>query len=121
MVLAVSRSNGLDAEVRKNEHHGLVMLAGELDAATAGRLFDTLAELAREGSSTSPSTSLNSISSTPPVVSVLVAEHKRAESMGGELIIFSPRPRVREVFEATALNEYFNIRPTKGKLGGCCG
>jgi hypothetical protein len=67
MVLAVSRSNGLDAEVRKNEHHGLVMLAGELDAATAGRLFDTLAELAREGSSTSPSTSLNSISSTPPV------------------------------------------------------
>lgn len=49
LALAVSRTNGLDAEIRKNEHHGLVMLAGELDTATAGQLFETLAELAREG------------------------------------------------------------------------
>jgi anti-anti-sigma regulatory factor len=48
-----------------------------------------------------------------PDLSVLVPEHKRTESMGGELIIFSPRPRVRKVFEATGLDEYFNIRPTK--------
>jgi anti-anti-sigma factor len=44
---------------------------------------------------------------------VIVAEHKRVESMGGELIIFSPRPRVRKVLEVTGLGNYLNIRPGK--------
>ncbi len=121
MVLAVSRSIGLDADIRTAEQHGLVMLAGELDAATAGQLFDTLAELAREGviHVSLNLAELDFIDSTG--ISVLVAEHKRAESMGGELIIFSPRPRVRKIFEVTGLGEYFNLRPAKGELGRCQG
>jgi anti-sigma B factor antagonist len=112
MALAVSRSNWhFDAEIRKCEHHGLVMLAGELDTATAGQLYEMFAELAREGIRhiALNLAELDFIDSTG--MSVLVTEHKRAQSMGGELIIFSPKRPVRKAFEVTGLNEYLNIRP----------
>ena len=89
------------------------MLDGELDTATAGQLFEMFAELAREGIKhvALNLAELDFIDSTG--ISVVVAEHKRVESMGGELIIFSPRPRVRKVLEVTGLGNYLNIRPGK--------
>jgi anti-sigma B factor antagonist len=44
-------------------------------------------------------------------LSILVSEHKRAESMNGELIIFSPSPDLRALFQISALDSYLNIRP----------
>ena len=116
MAQAVPRTNWLDTEIRRCKVHAWVMLEGELDASTAGQLFETFAELAREGIMhvALDLTGLDFIESTG--ISVLVAEHKRAESMGGELIIFSPLPLVRRVFEATRLGEYFDIRPARGML-----
>ena len=89
------------------------MLDGELDTATAAQLFEMFAELAREGIKhvALNLAELEFIDSTG--ISVVVAEHKRVDSMGGELIIFSPRPRVRKVLEVTGLGNYLNIRPGK--------
>jgi anti-anti-sigma factor len=113
LTLLVSREKSLDTEIRQVEHHALVMLDGELDTATAAQLFEMFAELAREGIKhvALNLAELDFIDSTG--ISVVVAEHKRVESMGGELIIFSPRPRVRKVLEVTGLGNYLNIRPGK--------
>ncbi len=46
-------------------------------------------------------------------LSILVSEHKRAESMNGELIIFSPSTQLRELLQITGLDSYLNIRPNK--------
>ena len=101
----------LDSEVRRSDDHALIMLAGELDASTAGALYVQLAELAALGVR---HVSLNLAELTfmdSTGLSVVVTEHKRVESMGGELIIFSPCDRVRRVFEVTGLCDLLNIRP----------
>jgi anti-anti-sigma factor len=101
----------LHSEVRRSDDHALIMLAGELDTSTAGQLYIRLAELARLGVRhvALNLAELTFLDSTG--LSVLVSEHKRVESMGGELIVFSPCPRVRRVFEITGLSGYLNLRP----------
>jgi anti-anti-sigma factor len=90
------------------------MLAGELDTSTAGTLYGQFAGLAAEGIRhvALNLAELSFMDSTG--LSVVVAEHKRVESMGGELIIFSPRSGVRRLFEMTGLRDYLNIRPLMG-------
>ena len=44
-------------------------------------------------------------------LSILIAAHKRSESMNGELIIFSPPTDLRRLFQISGLNTYLNIRP----------
>jgi anti-sigma B factor antagonist len=111
MALEVTSTELLDTEVRELGRHALVVLAGELDASTAGRLYERFAELARNDVNhvTVNVEGLTFIDSTG--ISVMVAEHKRAESMNGEMILLSPRPVVRRVIEVTGLNHYLNIRP----------
>ncbi len=87
------------------------MLAGELDASTAGALYMQLAELAKLGVR---HVALNLAELTfmdSTGLSVMIAEHNRVESMGGELIIFSPCDCVRRVFEVTGLCGFLNVRP----------
>jgi len=114
MTLVGKREELLKTEVRlAANHHALVMLQGELDASTAGLLFQRFGDLAREGIS---HVALNLAELTfidTTGLSVIVAAHKRTETMGGELIIFSPRPTVRRMFEMTGLIDYLNIRPAK--------
>jgi anti-sigma B factor antagonist len=100
-----------DSEVRRSNDHALITLVGELDTSTAGTLYELLAQLAAEGVRhiALNLAQLTFIDSTG--ISVVVTEHKRAESMGGELIILSACPRVRRVFELTGLGDYLNLRP----------
>jgi anti-anti-sigma factor len=104
-------SQSFDSEVRRSNDHALITLVGELDTSTAGTLYEQLAQLAAEGVRhiALNLAELTFIDSTG--ISVVVTEHKRAESMGGELIILSPCPRVRRVFELTGLGDYLNLRP----------
>jgi anti-anti-sigma factor len=113
MALVVSRTELLDTEIRRSDQHALVMLDGELDLSTAPQLYEQFAELAREGIKhvSLNLAELDFMDSTG--LSVILAEHKRVDSLGGELTIFSPRPMVRRLFEVTALDRYFTIRPTK--------
>ena len=91
----------------------MVILIGEIDLSTVGQLYEDLAELAHEGVC---HVSLNVAEVTfmdSTGLSLLVTEHKRMESMKGELILFSPSRLVRRLFEISGLDSYLNIRPKR--------
>ncbi len=105
------RGKLLETVVQNAGTHALVALAGELDVSTVGALYEQLAALAAEGVC---HVSLNMAEVTfidSTGLSLLVTEHKRAESMNGELIIFSPSSDLRMLFEICGLDSYFDIRP----------
>ncbi len=118
MALLISReefgaADLLETEIRRVETHALVMLAGEVDVSTVGQLYEELAALAHEGVC---HVALNLAEVTfmdSTGLSVLVTEHKRMESMKGELIIFRPSRDLRRLFQITGLDDYFNIRPRR--------
>jgi stage II sporulation protein AA (anti-sigma F factor antagonist) len=119
MALVIARKESLTIEVRACGEHALVIVAGEVDLSTVGGLYDQFAALSHEGVrhvclNLAEVTYMDSTG-----LSVVVAEHKRVESMGGELIIFSPRAMVRRLFDVTGLNGYLNVRPMSaaGSLG----
>jgi anti-anti-sigma factor len=106
----------LATEIRKAEPaHALVMLAGELDASNVGQLYEQLAQLTREGARhiALNLAELEFIDSTG--LSAIIAAHKRAEALGGELIIFSPPQSIRRLFTVTGIDTYLNIRPKNPK------
>jgi anti-anti-sigma factor len=71
------------------------MLYGDRDLATAARLDEQFAELA-QGGIRHVALNLAELDFLDCAgLSVFIAEHKRVESLGGGLIIFSPCHRVR--------------------------
>lgn len=117
MALDVRRSAPLSTEIRGSKGHALVILAGELDVSTAGGLYEELAALTREGviHVALDLTELEFIDSTG--ISVLIAEHKRTASAGGELIILTPHHNVRRVFEVAGLIDVLDILPPQASNG----
>jgi anti-sigma B factor antagonist len=116
LALRVSRNGILETEIRKGEsQHALVMLAGELDTSTVPQLYEELAGLTREGVRhiAIDLAELDFADSTG--LSALIAAHKRAEAMGGELILFSPNRDIRRLFEVTGIDSYFNLKPPNGR------
>jgi anti-sigma B factor antagonist len=109
--LRVDQKDPLDAQICASDRHALVTLSGDLDLATAHTLAAQLAELAaKEVRHVAMDLSaLEFVDSSG--LSLFVAEHQRVELLGGELIIFSPRPQVRRLFEATGLDSLFTVRP----------
>jgi anti-sigma B factor antagonist len=103
----------LETEIRRVGTHALVILVGEIDLSTVGQLYEELAALAHAGVC---HVSLNLAEVTfmdSTGLSLLVTEHKRMESMKGELILFSPSRLVRRLFEISGLDSYLNIRPKR--------
>ena len=119
MVLEIRRNALLNPEIRRAENHALVLLSGELDASTAGQLYEQLAELTRDGvvHVDLDLSGLEFMDSTG--LSVVVAEHKRTNASGGELMILSPQSQVRRLLEITGLTGILQIRPDEqdGTLG----
>ncbi len=112
MTLDVQRGAApLDTEIRGCKSHALVILTGELDTSTAGQLYEELAALTREGivHVALDLTRLEFIDSTG--ISVVIAEHKRTAAAGGELIILTPHPQARKVFEVTGLMNVLHVLP----------
>lgn len=111
MTLDVRRSTPLTTEIRGSKGHALVILSGELDVSTAGGLYEEFAALTREGVShvALDLTDLEFIDSTG--ISVIIAEHKRTASAGGELIILTPHHNVRRVFEVAGLMDVLDVLP----------
>jgi anti-anti-sigma factor len=123
VVLEIRRSALLNPEIRRAENHALVLLSGELDASTAGQLYEQLAELTRDGvvHVALDLSGLEFLDSTG--LSVVIAEHKRTNASGGELVILSPQSQVRRLFEITGLMGILQIRPEEedGTLGDAAG
>jgi anti-anti-sigma factor len=111
MTLVVRRHARLTPEVRSVADHAVVTLVGDLDASTAGLLYEQFAALTREGAMhvALDLEGLSFMDSTG--LSVIIAEHKRTTSLGGELIIYSPQEPVRKLFEMTGLMELLDVLP----------
>jgi anti-anti-sigma factor len=113
--LRISRNDEiLETEIRKAPpEHALIMLAGELDASNVSRLYEEFADLARAGIRhiSLNLAELEFVDSTG--LSAIIAAHKRAVKLGGELIIFSPQPQIRNLFAVSGIDDYLNIRPPK--------
>jgi anti-sigma B factor antagonist len=110
---AGSSSPLLDLEVHDFGTSALVVLAGEVDASTVGELYERFAELAREGVC-HIALNLSDVSFMDSTgLSVLVSEQKRVESVGGEVVMFSPSRQVRKLFSITGLDSFFVVRPRR--------
>jgi anti-anti-sigma factor len=98
-------------DIRSVGNHALVVVVGEIDVSTVGSLYEQFACLARQGVChvALDRAGVSFIDSTG--ISLLVTEHKRAESMRGELIVFSPSPQLRRMIQMVGLDTYFNMRP----------
>lgn len=119
MGLAIARQEPLETEIRVTGVHALVMLAGEVDVSTVESLYEELAALAREGVC---HVALNLAEVTfmdSTGLALLVSEHKRSESMGGELIVFSPSRGIRRLFEVAGMDSFFNVRPKMAHNSSC--
>jgi stage II sporulation protein AA (anti-sigma F factor antagonist) len=109
--LLTARGELLTIDVRKSDVHAPVMLVGELDLSTARSFEALLAELDQQEVSHVALNLSELVFMDCNGLAVLIAEHKRTESLGGELIIFSPCHQVRRLFEVTGLDDYLNVRP----------
>jgi anti-anti-sigma factor len=111
LFVSVAPAQLLDSEVRAVGDHALVMLVGEIDVSTVGQLRERFRELSQAGIR-HVSLNLAEVSFLDSTgISLIISENKRVEALDGELILFSPQPMVRRVFEITGVDEYLNIRP----------
>jgi len=113
MALEIRRSAPLVREIRGSQGHALVILTGELDVSTAGGLYEELARLSHDGivHVALDLSGLEFMDSTG--ISVIIAEHKRTASAGGELIILTPHHNVRRVFEVAGLMDVLDVLPNE--------
>jgi anti-sigma B factor antagonist len=88
--------------------HTVLEAAGELDLAYAGELRAKLAEAAVPGGRVVVDLGrVEFLDST--ALGVLVAAAKRQRATGGEVVVRSPQPRIRRVFELTGLDRVFDL------------
>jgi anti-sigma B factor antagonist len=104
-------AESLGIEVCEGGERTVVKLEGELDAATAPRLYATFAELSRRGISEVDLdlSKLEFMDSSG--LSVVVAEHRRARDDGGGLVILLPNRRVIRLFQMSGLMSYLVVQP----------
>jgi anti-anti-sigma factor len=113
MTLVVRRQDRLNPEIHKSADHALVVLVGELDASSAGLLYQQFAALTREGV-TQVALDLENLAFIDSTgLSVIIAEHKRTTSLGGALVIYSPQEQIRKLFEMTGLIQVLDVLPRK--------
>ena len=101
----------LDMEVARRENGVALVLSGELDVSTAPQLRDQIQLLIESGATrfTCDIAGLRYLDSSG--LSVLLMAHKRLEKLGGTLILQSPVPNVRRLFEVTGIDDYLVIDP----------
>jgi anti-sigma B factor antagonist len=94
---------------QKGQAH--VVLAGELDGATAPFLVRTLVDVnaTLEGDLVLDIRQLSFIDSTG--LSVFVSQHKQLAAKDQKLVIYAPSAMARRLFEITGLEQVFTIEP----------
>jgi len=95
----------------------VVVVAGEIDVATAPQLREVLHEVIAQGQATVvldllPVTFLDSTA-----LGVLVGALKRCRELGGELHVVVSDPRIMKIFEITGLTNVFPIASSLDAVG----
>lgn len=97
------------------ERHGswwVLRLTGELDVATAPRLAEHIAHAAWADPPPRIALDLSGLSfCNSSGLNVFVRAWKRANAVGGELVLLAPPPRVAASLRITALDRHIAIAP----------
>src|ERR1700685_66959 len=101
----------LEIVVRRGIGRTEVVMAGELDDSTAPILRDRLVQVTANlvGDLVLDIGLLTFVDSTG--LALFVAQHKKLQSTGSHLIIVSPGPMARRLFEITGLTQVLSIEP----------
>jgi anti-anti-sigma factor len=110
---AVAHRPSLEIVVRRAAGRTQVVVAGELDDSTAPILRERLVQVTANlvGDLVLDIGLLTFVDSTG--LALFVAQHKKLQSMGSQLIIVSPGPMARRLFEITGLTQVFTVESSK--------
>ena len=99
----------LRIEVANTTSPTTVVLTGEIDIATAGRVRDALITISRGGEKKVVVDMTNVTFMDSTGLAALVGPLKRFRSMNGQIVLRSPTGSVRKVLELTGLTRVFAI------------
>jgi anti-sigma B factor antagonist len=100
----------LRIEVANTTSPTTVVLIGEIDLSTAGRVREALIAVSNSGETNVVVDMTNVTFMDSTGLSALVSSAKRFRSAGGEVALRSPGPSVRKVMEITGLTRVFSIQ-----------
>jgi len=103
------RGRNLRIEVANTTSPTTVVLSGEIDLATAGRLRAALIAISHSGEHNVVIDMTNVTFMDSTGLSALVGPLKRFRSMDGQIVLRSPSKSVRKVLEITGLTRVFTI------------
>jgi anti-sigma B factor antagonist len=108
-VVVPDRGRNLRIEVANTTSPTTVVLSGEIDLSTAGRVREALIAISHSGEHNVvvDMTNVTFVDSTG--LSALVAPLKRFRAMDGQVVLRSPNKSVRKVLEITGLTRVFTI------------
>jgi anti-anti-sigma factor len=103
----------LQITVSQMENRTLIVVAGELDALTVPFLRQKFVDVLEAGAGdvVLDIGLLKFVDSTG--LALLLTIHKKLDVDGHKLVIFSPTPMARRLFEVTGLTEFLLIQPTE--------
>ena len=99
----------LRIEVANTTSPTTVVLAGEIDIATAGRVRDALIAISNGGENKVVVDMTNVTFMDSTGLAALVGPLKRFRSMNGEIVLRAPTRGVQKVLEITGLTRVFTI------------
>ena len=99
----------LRIEVANTTSPTTVVLTGEIDIATAGRVRDALIAISRGGEKKVVVDMTNVTFMDSTGLAALVGPLKRFRSMNGEIVLRSPTRGVKKVLELSGLTRVFSI------------
>jgi anti-sigma B factor antagonist len=109
-------SDALLIQVFLSSEVTIFRLKGELDLASAPQLRHELAERTKPGV-TKIALDLGELNFIDSVgLSVLIAEHKKMQDLGGLLVIQNPSTSARRLIEISGLSEYLHVESVNDSL-----
>lgn len=101
----------LEIDIQKEENRTIVILSGEIDVYTAGRLKEQLLPLTNEEGSTIQ-VDLGQITFLDSTgLGVFISAYKSAQKNNCNLEFIRLRDRVLRLFQVTGLHEIMNLKP----------
>jgi anti-sigma B factor antagonist len=104
-------ADALAIEVSEKDGRTVVALRGALDVGTASRLDTQFAEMSHRGVNLIDLDIARLEFMDSSGLSVVVAEHKRAQADGGGMVIHHPSRRVIRLFQEHGLMSYLVVQP----------
>ncbi|HUR48698.1 MAG TPA: STAS domain-containing protein [Acidimicrobiales bacterium] len=100
---------GLDHKVEKDDRSATVHLAGELDLSVADELRDLLDRLIVAGRARIELDLSDAKFVDSRAIGVLIGAQKRAQVVGGRILVRRPQATVRKAFDILGLSPIFEI------------